>query len=92
MRVELLRAWPGRFESVVVDVAPDACVDDALQAVGWALDATFVGLAVFGVAADGATRLHEGDRIELLRPLQMDPKQARRLRAQRARERVAANA
>ncbi|GAB1407435.1 RnfH family protein [Thermomonas brevis] len=90
MRVELLRAWPDRHDAVTVELPAGVCVDDALRAAGWALDATFVGLAVFGVAADGATRLHEGDRVELLRPLQMDPKQARRLRAQRARERAAA--
>ena len=32
-----------------------------------------------------AKMLHDGDRIELLRGLQLDPKQARRLRAERAK-------
>ena len=58
-------------------------VQAALEASGWRLDGEFVGLAVFGLAAGGDTRLHDGDRVELLRALQVDPKQARRLRAER---------
>ena len=54
-----------------------------MQAADWALDGEFTGLAVFGVAAGADTLLHEGDRVELLRVLQVDPKQARRVRAQR---------
>ena len=42
--------------------------------------------AVFGVLADRSTVLREGDRVELLRPLQVDPKEARRRRALRQRE------
>ena len=83
MRIELLRAWPHRHESREVDACDGATVADALQAAGWALDAEFCGLAVFGVAASADTLLHEGDRVELLRALQVDPKQARRLRAER---------
>jgi putative ubiquitin-RnfH superfamily antitoxin RatB of RatAB toxin-antitoxin module len=37
-----------------------------------------------GVSATPATGLRDGDRVELLRGLQTDPKQARRLRAQRS--------
>ena len=83
MRIELLRAWPHRHESRLVDVGDGGTVAEALQAAGWALDAEFIGLAVFGVAASADTLLHEGDRVELLRALQVDPKQARRLRAER---------
>ncbi len=83
MRVELLRAWPHRHESRLVDVADGATVAEALRAAGWGLDAEFTGLAVFGVAAGRDTLLHEGDRVELLRALRVDPKQARHLRAER---------
>ncbi len=82
IRIELLRAWPHRFESALVELPDGACAADALLCAGWKLDADFVGLAVFGQAANGRTVLHDGDRIELLRPLQIDPKQARRARAQ----------
>ncbi|MDE2406422.1 MAG: RnfH family protein [Xanthomonadaceae bacterium] len=87
MRVQLLRAWPERCQSVEVDVAEGADVAAALAAAGWQLDAPFVALAVFGQGATHATCLHAGDRIELLRSLQLDPKQARRLRAQRGKGR-----
>ncbi len=88
MRIELLRVWPARFDTATVDVTDVATVGDALDAAGWALDAEFIGLAVFGVAATHATMLHEGDRVELLRGLQLDPKQARRLRAERAKNKA----
>ncbi|MCL2309318.1 MAG: RnfH family protein [Proteobacteria bacterium] len=41
----------------------------------------FRGYAIFGQRADPATMLHDGDRIELLRPLRCDPKESRRRRA-----------
>ncbi len=85
IRVELVRAWPQRHDSTTVELPAGANVGDALDAAGWVLDAEFVGLAVFGLAATKATVLHDGDRIELLRALQLDPKQARRLRAERAK-------
>lgn len=87
MRVVLVRAWPGRHELVEVSLPEGARVNDALRASGWALGGG-ESLAVFGVAARGDTPLREGDRIELLRPLAMDPKQARRLRAERANDRA----
>ena len=83
IRIELLRAWPHRHESLTLEMGEDATVAMALQASGWTLDAEFTALAVFGVAANADTALHDGDRVELLRALQMDPKQARRLRAER---------
>lgn len=85
MRVELVRAWPRRHDSVSVEVEDGAHVGDALKAAGWRLEAEFTGLAVFGQAATAGTPLHAGDRIELLRRLELDPKQARRLRAERAK-------
>ena len=90
IRIELVRAWPRRFESTVVELADGANVGDALDAADWTPDAEFVGLAVFGLAATTTTVLHDGDRIELLRGLQLDPKQARRLRAERAARKVRA--
>lgn len=85
IRVELIRAWPQRFEAATVELDDGSCVAEALAKAGWALDADFVGLAVFGQALGLQATLNDGDRIELLRTLQMDPKQARRLRAGRRR-------
>jgi putative ubiquitin-RnfH superfamily antitoxin RatB of RatAB toxin-antitoxin module len=84
IRVELIRAWPSRCETTTVELADDASVADALVACGWSLGQELIGLAVFGVAATQTTPLHDGDRVELLRGLRVDPKQARRLRAERS--------
>ena len=92
IRVELLRAWPHRFEAVTAELADGACVGDALDAAGWQLDGEFVALAVFGQAATRDTQLHDADRIEFLRALLLDPKQARRLRAERAKAKAAVQA
>jgi putative ubiquitin-RnfH superfamily antitoxin RatB of RatAB toxin-antitoxin module len=82
MKVELLQAWPRRFQRRQVELPESACVADALRAAGWEHEPDVSGYAVFGVAAGLDTRLHDGDRVELLRPLQADPKEARRRRAQ----------
>ena len=81
MRVELLRAWPRRFERIELDLPAGSCVADGLSAAGWGNDPDTVAYAVFGVRVDRQTVLREGDRVELLRPLQADPKEARRRRA-----------
>ena len=80
MKVELIRAWPRRFETVVLELGEGACVADALRAAGWA-ETPGSDVAVFGVVAAGSTVLRDGDRVELLRPLLVDPKDARRRRA-----------
>lgn len=81
MKIELLRAWPRRFERKQLELPPGSCVADALSAAGVADDAETVAYAVFGVRVERQTLLQEGDRIELLRSLQADPKEARRRRA-----------
>ena len=81
MKVALVRAWPRRFDWIEVEVPDGARVADALQAAGWAGTSGPVECAVFGVVADATTMLHDGDRVELLRPLLVDPKEARRRRA-----------
>nr|WP_255610816.1 RnfH family protein [Lysobacter sp. ESA13C] len=77
----MVRAWPRRFEALTVELADGATVADALAAAGWGADAEISGYAVFGVKAVADTPLRDGDRLELLRPLQIDPKEARRRRA-----------
>ncbi|MBB1089259.1 RnfH family protein [Lysobacter sp. SG-8] len=81
MRVEVLMAWPGRHESRWADVEEGARVADALACVGWLEAPDVVGLALHGRRVESDALLSEGDRIELLRPLEIDPKEARRRRA-----------
>jgi putative ubiquitin-RnfH superfamily antitoxin RatB of RatAB toxin-antitoxin module len=88
MKVEVIRAWPHRHESVQVELPQGARVADAVGASGFS-DVPQgdvpqeTAYAIFGVAAAGDTLLREGDRVELLRPLQIDPKEARRRRARK---------
>lgn len=82
MKVEIVRAWPRRYESMELDLPEGARVVDAVAAAGWSDDAQAVAYAVFGVSATEQTVLNPGDRVELLRPLQTDPKEARRRRAE----------
>lgn len=80
MRIEVVRAWPRRFESTFVELPEGSTVADALARVP--MDAEEVAVAVHGLRATLQTELNDGDRVELLRPLIADPKDARRRRAE----------
>jgi putative ubiquitin-RnfH superfamily antitoxin RatB of RatAB toxin-antitoxin module len=82
VKVELLRAWPRRFEHAEVELPEGATVRDAVMAAGWGADPEAVAYAVFGLRVDGDALLRDGDRVELLRPLLADPKEARRQRVE----------
>ena len=81
MKVELIMAWPRRHQAVSLDLPENATLQQALEKAGWTQLESVDGYAIFGVKAEASTVLREGDRIELLRPLQIDPKDARRRRA-----------
>lgn len=73
-------------------VAPPATVADVLALA--AADADFRGIdvqgavvGIFGRVVPRSQPLHRGDRIELYRAPAVDPKEARRQRARRARAR-----
>lgn len=83
MKVEVIRAWARRHETVVVELPENADVADAVRASGFSDLSQETAYAIFGVVAAGDTPLREGDRVELLRPLQIDPKDARRRRARK---------
>lgn len=101
IRVEVVYALPERAWRVARVLPGDATVAMAvaaamaeLQAAGLPISESSVNglptgelqLAIFGRAVKPNTPLQDGDRVELLRPLLADPKQARR---QRAREKPA---
>ena len=82
VRVEIVRAWPHRHETQQLVLPEGATAGDALAASGWN-DADCAGVAVFGLRATPGQRLVDGDRVEVLRVLQADPRDARRRRAAR---------
>ena len=85
MQVEVVFALPERQVLVTVSVPDDATVADVLTASRIArqfpddLDALQAG--IWGQPVDRSQVVKEGDRIELFRPLEMDPREARRLKA-----------
>jgi len=84
----VVRARPGRHEDWTLRLGEAATVADALdvmrQTAPDALDAV-AGYAVFGVRVQPGSPLRDGDRLELLEALQIDPKDARRRRAAASR-------
>ena len=82
LRVEVVRAWPRRHRAVQLALPAGATVADAMAACGLPLDGV-AGCAVFGELAPPGQRLRDGDRVELLEALRLDPKEARRRRARR---------
>jgi hypothetical protein len=82
VNVLVVRAWPRRHESVQVVLPPGACVRDAVRGAGWTDDPEVTGYAVFGAKVAPDAVLVDGDRVELLRALTVDPKTARRKRAE----------
>jgi len=85
LKVQVVLAWPHRFLQRELALEPGATVADAVRQAGLGHEGEVAGYAVFGVAAGPSTPLRDGDRVELLRPLQADPKESRRRRAQRQR-------
>ncbi|MCC4632949.1 MULTISPECIES: RnfH family protein [Xanthomonas] len=81
MRVEVVLAWPDRYSAVVLDLPEGATAAEAAAASGLCQDTPPAALAIHGVVARPDQVLRAGDRVELLRPLLLDPKEARRRRA-----------
>ena len=89
MRIEVVCARPGRAWRQPVELPEGSTVADALAAAD--LPAKVPGLevgpdclAIFGRTAGLEDVLRDGDRVEVLRPLLIDPMQARRRRAREA--------
>ena len=80
MKIEVVDARPGAARVVNVDLPAGATVRDALAASG--LEGHAFG--VFGKRVELDQPLKDGDRVEVYRPLAIDPKEARRRRARKA--------
>lgn len=82
LRVCVVCAWPDRVWRRDLMLPPGATVDDALQASEWRTALAGVAddlqVALHGQPARSDRLLVDGDRIELCRPLRIDPREARR--------------
>lgn len=75
----------GEVDEQVVSIRPGATVGDALAASGLQarhpeIELHALPLGVWGVRCDAGRLLSARDRVEVYRPLTVDPKEARRLR------------
>ena len=78
LRVEIVRAFPHHTDIIKVEVPKGATVRDALRAAGMPVSEK---VGIFGRRVELDTPLADGDRVEIYRPLAMDPKERRRQRA-----------
>lgn len=86
MRVTVAIALADRQEVVELELAAGATAEEAVRASGLAerfpqVDFTRARLGIWSRAVPGATALRDGDRVEIYRPLEADPKDQRRRRA-----------
>ena len=93
IRVEVVYALPERQELIAVTVPRGTSMLEAARRSG--IDRLFpdlrlteAAMGVFGKrVADPASRpVQQGERVEIYRPLTIDPKAARRARARRTRD------
>lgn len=90
LRVEVAHAWPGGVFLRELVLHPGATVSMALAACGLQqvrpeLDLERAAVGIHGRKVKRDQALRDGDRIEVYRPLRIDPMQARRLRAERGK-------
>ena len=88
MRVSVAIAWPGRQEVIDLDLPEGSTVADALARVQAVLpEARLAALraGIWSRPCPPETRLRDGDRVELYRPLIADAKAMRRARVRRSK-------
>lgn len=79
--ITVVWASPDQIESVSLMLPVGSQVQHALEQSGLLQKYQPAGLAIFGQRCDPSRLLSDGDRIELCRPLVVEPKAARRRRA-----------
>ena len=86
LQIEIVDARAHEQTVVRVSVAPGATVQDAVERSGICSEGRCdpsPSYGIFGRRVAPTQRLVDGDRIEIYRPLQVDPRLARRRRAKR---------
>jgi putative ubiquitin-RnfH superfamily antitoxin RatB of RatAB toxin-antitoxin module len=90
IRVEVAFARPDKQKIIALDVEEGATAVDAVKQSGIVtlfpeIDPDSSNMGIFGKAVKSPSthELREGDRVEVYRPLKIDPKQARLNRAKK---------
>ncbi len=86
IRIRLAFAGPEWQGEMALELPAGSSIEDAIRAsgIGARIDANAVATAACGIWGRQKPRDHvlrEGDRVEIYRPLQADPKDARRAKA-----------
>ncbi len=81
--IEVVYALPGRQRVVRLPLDQPISAEEAVRASGLLeefpeLAGQALALGVFGRTVDGRHVLRAGDRVEIYRPLKIDPREARR--------------
>ncbi|CBL45887.1 Conserved hypothetical protein [gamma proteobacterium HdN1] len=92
MDIEVAYATPAQQWVIPVSVPVGTCVLDAIQQSGILQAAGIIGIESMAVGVFGKSvkdpktaQLNKGDRIEIYRPLLIDPKTSRKRRAAKAK-------
>ncbi|MGL6111770.1 MAG: RnfH family protein [Rubrivivax sp.] len=90
LRIEVVYCpQPGLSDRVSLELPPGTSAHEAVAASGLcqrhALSEGLFEVGIWGRKQPPQTRLRDRDRVELYRPLLVDPKEARRLRYKRAK-------
>lgn len=88
IRVEVVYALPDKASSVTLQLEDNATLGQAVTQSGLLEKFPEIDLArnkvgVFSKPGTPGTHLKEGDRVEIYRPLRVDPKEARRRRVKK---------
>lgn len=91
MQITVAYATPEKQVELPLELAASATVATALESSGIfdlfpEIDRNHLSIGIFSKKAKLSDELSENDRIEIYRPLQVDPKQARRLRAAKGKK------
>jgi putative ubiquitin-RnfH superfamily antitoxin RatB of RatAB toxin-antitoxin module len=86
LQIEVVYARPGQLDAVSLRLPEGCTAGQALEASGLLarhpeLDVRSEPLGIHGRRVSAAQALTDGDRVEVYRPLEIDPKEARRARA-----------
>ena len=86
VRVQVVYALPQGEDAVELELEPGATAADAVKASGLVqrhpeIDLAHHRVGVFGRVVEPRVALRDGDRVEVYRPLGMNPKEARRRRS-----------
>ena len=91
--VEVAYAWPGQQTLIEVKLQAGSTIEAAIERSGILMQCPEINLAVqevgiFSRLCQLSDEVFNGDRIEIYRPLIIDPKEARRAKAKKSLKRT----